>query len=618
MSESKSIFDRDDKALQQEARFFHVSIDLFLIIDLKGFIRRANPSVQIRLGYQPEEVVGLSIFTFLLPDDHQRVRQAIDAAANGQEIVDLECRCVHQNGSIRRLMCSCPPVVPNEDELLVVCRDITESWHAEQRFRKLVDVSPTGIILVDADGCITFANPQAEQQFGYTLDEMVGKEIELLIPQRFHQQHRQARAKYDASPEPRPVGVGKSLRAQHQDGHEFPVDIALTPIVMQGRSMVACTIVDLSERETAQKALAEGDGRLRQIMDNAMAVMYLKNVAGRYLLINRQFEELFKVTQRQVVGKTDYDIFPPEIAEAFRANDQHVLDTGEVARVEEIAPHDDGLHTYVSVKFPLRNSESQIYAVGGISTDITDRVQRIRYEHELQAAGRVQQHLYPTKAPELEGFDVAGAVFPATEACGDYFDYVPLSESVMALVVGDVAGHGPGPALQMVETRTYLRAMLGFGASPLEALSRLNRLLVEDTPQEAFVTLFLAVLDVRQHGFVYVGAGHEARLIRASGAVEELESTGLALGILPDAPLRQNGPKALNSGDILLMLTDGILETHSPKKELFGWGRTLDTLRAHRHKSSEEIIDALYATTCDFSEGQPRQDDLTVLVAKVL
>jgi PAS domain S-box-containing protein len=618
MSESKTIVNPDAKALQQEARFFHVSIDLFLIVDLQGCIRRVNPSVQMRLGYRPEEVVGRSIFTFLLRDAHQRVREAIDAAANGREIVDLECRCVHQNGSIRRFQCSCPPVVPDEDELLVVCHDTTENWYAEQRFRKLVDASPTGIILVDADDGITYANPQAEQQFGYSSDEMVGNEIELLIPQRFHQKHRQARAEYHATLEPRPIGTSQSLRALHKDGHEFPVDIALTPIVMQGRSMVACTIVDLSERENAQKALAEGDGRLRQIMDNAMAVMYLKNVAGSYLLINRQFEQLFKVTQRQVAGKTDYDVFPPEIAEAFRANDQHVLDTGEVLRVEEIAPHDDGLHTYVSVKFPLRNSESQIYAVGGISTDISDRVQRMRYEHELQAARRVQQHLYPTAAPKLQGFDVAGAVFPATEACGDYLDYIPLSDSRIALVVADVAGHGLGPALQMVETRTYLRTMLGVGASPVEALGKLNRLLVEDTPQEAFVTLFLAVLDVRQRGFVYVAAGHEARLIRASGMVEELQSTGLAFGILPDAPLRQEGPKILKTGDILLILTDGILETHSPQKKLFGWGRALDTLRTHRHKSAREIIDALSSATCDFRAGQSQQDDLTILVAKAL
>lgn len=618
MSESKPIPDRDNRALHQEARFFQVSLDLFVILDLRGTIRRVNPRLQAILGYKPEEVVGLSIFDFLLPEDHQRVREAIDAAANGREIVDLECWSVHQNGSIRRFVCSCPPIAPSDDDLLVVCRDITENWHAEQRFRKLVDASPTGIILVDADGCIAFANPQAEQQFGYSSDEMVGKRVELLMPQEYHQQHRQAWAEYQAVLEPRTIGSRPSLRARHQDGHEFSVDIALTPIVMQGRSMVACTIVDLSEREAAQKALAERDGRLKQVMDNAMAIMYLKNAAGRYLFINRQFEELFKVTQRQVIGKTDYDVFPPEIAEAFRANDQRVLDTGEVSRVEEIAPHEDGLHTYVSVKFPLRNSESQIYAVGGISTDITDRVQRARYEHELQAARRVQQHLYPRKAPELEGFDVAGAVFPATEACGDYFDYIPLSESLMALVIGDVAGHGPGPALQMVETRTYLRAMLALGASPIEAVGKLNRLLVEDTPQEAFVTLFLAVLDVRQHGFMYVAAGHKARLMRASGTVEELPSTGLALGILQDAPLRQEGPKGLNSGDVLLMLTDGFLETHSPQKELFGWQRTLEILRSHRHESAQDMIDSLYAATCDFGASQWHQDDLTVLIAKAL
>jgi phosphoserine phosphatase RsbU/P len=170
----------------------------------------------------------------------------------------------------------------------------------------------------------------------------------------------------------------------------------------------------------------------------------------------------------------------------------------------------------------------------------------------------------------------------------------------------------------MVQTRAYLRAMLSGGMPPVEVMAKLNMLLIEDTPQEAFVTLFLAIVDARQRGFVYIGAGHEARLLRASGMVETLESSGLVLGIVPEAPLRRVGPKILSPGDILIILTDGILEAQSPKRELFGWQRTLDTIYQNRTESASDIIQSLYDAVCRFGPGQRQHDDVTVLIAKVL
>ena len=122
-----------------------------------------------------------------------------------------------------------------------------------------------------------------------------------------------------------------------------------------------------------EDALRETERRLQDILDNTTAVIYVKDVEGRYLLINSQYERLFHVARDQIVGKTDYDIFPKEMADAFRANDLKVLEANRNLEFEEVAPQDDGLHTYVSVKFPLRDSRGVAYAVCGISTDITER-----------------------------------------------------------------------------------------------------------------------------------------------------------------------------------------------------------------------------------------------------
>jgi PAS domain S-box-containing protein len=130
---------------------------------------------------------------------------------------------------------------------------------------------------------------------------------------------------------------------------------------------------EITERKVEEERHRHIEARLQAILDNTIAVIYVKDTEGRYLLINRQFEDLFHVTRQNVIDKTDRDLFPADIAEAFRANDCKVLETRSALEFEEIAPHDDEVRTYLSVKFPLCDAGGVPYAVCGISTDITER-----------------------------------------------------------------------------------------------------------------------------------------------------------------------------------------------------------------------------------------------------
>ncbi len=135
------------------------------------------------------------------------------------------------------------------------------------------------------------------------------------------------------------------------------------------------------QHEKAEESLQKNKEQLQSILDNTSAVIYIKDKDGRYILINRQFEALFHVSCENVIGKTDMDIFPEEMAEAFRANDLKVINAGRPLELEEIAPHDDGPHTYISIKFPIFNSSRIPDRVCGVSTDITERK---RAEEELE------------------------------------------------------------------------------------------------------------------------------------------------------------------------------------------------------------------------------------------
>ncbi|MEH6628240.1 MAG: ATP-binding protein [Motiliproteus sp.] len=148
---------------------------------------------------------------------------------------------------------------------------------------------------------------------------------------------------------------------------------------------------------TKERALRQSEGRMQGLMDNATAVIYMKDLQGRYLLVNKRWLQLFHVTEEQVVGYTDHELFSEEIADKFRANDILAFKRQASVEIEEQAPLDDGLHTYISLKFPLFDADRNCYATCGISTDITDRkeaeqsIQRMNAELERRVGERTEE-----------------------------------------------------------------------------------------------------------------------------------------------------------------------------------------------------------------------------------
>jgi len=151
-----------------------------------------------------------------------------------------------------------------------------------------------------------------------------------------------------------------------------------------------------------------GPDQLLALLDNTSAVIYMRDLDGRYMLINREYERLFDVRREDVIGRTDHDLFPAEIADEFRANDLHAVANGRPVQMEEVAPGEDGPHTYVTVKFPLLDSDGTAYAIAGISTDITGRkraeeqVQRLNSELEQRVRERTAELEASTR--ELDAF----------------------------------------------------------------------------------------------------------------------------------------------------------------------------------------------------------------------
>jgi serine phosphatase RsbU (regulator of sigma subunit) len=239
-------------------------------------------------------------------------------------------------------------------------------------------------------------------------------------------------------------------------------------------------------------------------------------------------------------------------------------------------------------------------------------------ESQLRVAQRIQEHLLPTQPPDVPGFDVAGASYPAEFAAGDYFDYIAMGDGTWGLAVGDVSSHGFGPALLMASTCARFRSLAETSIDIDEILARANSSLSKEIEDGQFVTAILTRLDPRSRMLTYANAGHPTGyVLDASGHVKaRMESTGFPLAIMPEADFPQGDPIRVDPGDLVLLLTDGVLEVSGPDDELFGMDRVLELVRKHRDEPAKDILERLCQAARDFSQGEHLLDDVTAVIVK--
>jgi PAS domain S-box-containing protein len=252
--------------------------------------------------------------------------------------------------------------------------------------------------------------------------------------------------------------------------------------------------------------------------------------------------------------------------------------------------------------------------------DVTEQRKLQDQQLQMSLARAVQQQFYSMPPPQIEGFDFAGAAFPADATGGDYFDFLPLPGGCIGITIGDVCGHGIGSALLMVELRACLRAFAQKSSDIGEILSLTNNALVSDLEQERFATLIFCRLQPQNKTLAYSSAGHTPGfIIDNSGSVKRtLDSIDLPLGFLPEHAFGCSEPITMDPGDILALLTDGITDAERPDQNSFGFDRAVEYIRDHRHENAQEIVAGLYQAVRSFSNGLPQIDDITAVVCKVV
>lgn len=255
---------------------------------------------------------------------------------------------------------------------------------SEQQFRGLIETAPGAIVVINAEGLIILANEWVEKLFYYHQNDLIGQQVEILLPDQFKDIHSSHRLGFFAKPEARSMGIGRDLLGRRKDGSVFPIEIGLSYTTTEEGTLALAFITDITERKEMEDAVRESELRFKTLFDTAPIAIFTKDIEGYYTSVNAHNLTYWF---QNPTGHTDADLLSPEIANELRSVDLEVMETeAQVTREEQLLTP-NGLRTVLASKVPLRDADNAVVGILGASLDITQR------KHLLEKLQETNQNL---------------------------------------------------------------------------------------------------------------------------------------------------------------------------------------------------------------------------------
>ena len=270
---------------------------------------------------------------------------------------------------------------------------------------------------------------------------------------------------------------------------------------------------------------------------------------------------------------------------------------------------------------PVATNDEFGVIAGHTNTMINGLRHRIQLLTALKLAEEVQQNLLPQKPPSLVGLDVAGTSKYCDETGGDYYDYLAFSEGTLGVVVADVSEHGVGAALLMTTARALIRQRAAMAGDIARIVTDVNQELNKDVKETGrFMTMFFLKIDVSSKTLHWVRAGHDPAIVYDPGedTFDELAGEGMALGVDRKIDFHEFSRQGWTAGSVIVLGTDGIREALNMEGEMFGLDRLRQAIRRNVTKSADGMLQAIFAELSVFRGKAPQQDDMTLVVVKLL
>jgi PAS domain S-box-containing protein len=364
--------------------------------------------------------------------------------------------------------------------------------------------------------------------------------------------------------------------------------------------------------------------RLEALLNLVPDFFYVHNADVRFQYINRAAAAYFGMLPEEIIGKTHAEVDPNvEQGERITQLCRQVIAGGMPMTLNEIdyTKRDGSPGVLRAHMIPFADPDSGQPLLLGISRDITaervlvdEQSKRAAMQRELELARQVQQALLPKRLPEWVQIDIAARCEPATFAGGDFFDAFELPNGNTAVVLGDVSGHGVGPALLAAACRAYARVLLP-RLSMNDAMTELDRHLTADVSQGAFVTCAIAIISPQS--IEYLSAGHGPTVVLRQTNHELLPAAGVPLGLGEWSSASVSSTHiSLEPGDALLLLSDGMIEARNDDNVLFGLDRLLTTIRPHATTSARAMIEAAFHAVDSWTAAEEADDDRTCVIIR--
>ena len=377
-------------------------------------------------------------------------------------------------------------------------------------------------------------------------------------------------------------------------------------------------VVDVTPRRLAEEELRKSEEKFRRIVETAGEGFVLTDGDLRIVEVNDSYCRMLGYRREEILGKTTVELATDEFRQFIAGNRERLL-AMDYRKFEGALVAKDGRRVPVLIHSnTLRDAGGVTIGNAAFVADLTDQ------KKALELAGRVQKNLIPAKPPQIKGLDIAGRSDPCQEVGGDYFDFLYGPEypaGTLRVVVGDISGHGVEAALLMTTARAFIRMRATQPAEPAQIVTLTNHDLALDMGDSgSFMTLFYMEIDPQARTARWVRAGHEPALLYCPvrDRFEELVGNGTPLGVNQDYGFTEQTVTALHPGTVLVLGTDGIWEARDPDGRFFGKERLRDIIRRQAAGSAQDLVAAVFDEIGRFCRGLPHDDDITLVVIKVL
>jgi len=523
---------------------------------------------------------------------------------------------------------------------------------AEEQYRGIFDHLVEGIFQTTPEGHYLMANAALARIYGYASPKELMESITDIAGSLYAQPGR--REEFKQIMDEHDTITDFESQIYRKDGSVIWISENCRAIRDQDGRLLYYegTVEDISQRREAEAKVRDSEALYHSLVETLPQNIFRKDLQERFTFANQHFCKTLGRELKDIVGKTDFDFFPEEMAAKYQRDDRRVLETGKpLEAVEEHQPP-GGQKLYVQVvKTPLRGAYGQIIGLQGIFWDITAqklaeeqihranaelarsreqlRIKNLQMEDDLKMAREIQLTMlpqsYPTlprdAAPANSAFQFTHRYHPTGTVGGDFFSVSALSDTEAAVFICDVAGHGVRSALVTAMIRALVEELKPSAHEPGEFLTKLNSdlcAILKHTGTPMLTTAFYLVVNATTGVMRYANAGHPKPMLvqRSAAKVKLLDNASKrnqpALGLFEKVPFHSS-EVTLAVGDLVMLYTDGLYEVHSPEQELYTQELLVAGVLKRAQMPAALMFDELLQEVRDFAEGHEFLDDVCLV-----